>query len=40
MAGRAESADAISRPICNYCGGFIDKPGQQCLALDEGRCSP
>jgi hypothetical protein len=28
------------RPICDYCGGWIDEPVQRCPALDEGVCRP
>jgi hypothetical protein len=40
MAGAAEFADTSTRAICDYCGDFIDEPGQRCLALDDRRCKP
>ena len=27
-------------PICEFCGGLIEEPGQRCGALDDGRCQP
>jgi hypothetical protein len=38
MAGAADAADTPNRQICDYCGDFIDDPGQRCAALDNGRC--
>lgn len=27
-------------PICEFCGEPIEQPGQDCPALDDGRCAP
>jgi len=32
--------DPVSRPICEYCGGFIEETDQRCAALDDGVCAP
>jgi len=34
------SGDDDDRPICRYCGTYIEEEGQRCPALDDGRCVP
>ncbi|WP_435065594.1 hypothetical protein [Halobaculum sp. EA56] len=42
MSRTASSVDLddLTPPICDICGCYIEEPGQRCLALDDGRCSP
>jgi len=37
---RADGGDHDGRPICRYCGTWIEEDGQRCPALDDGRCEP
>jgi hypothetical protein len=30
--------DSLPAPVCETCGGTIVNDGQQCPALDDGRC--
>ncbi|QLD84782.1 hypothetical protein HWV23_03325 [Natronomonas halophila] len=37
----ADSRAAVGdHPVCDYCGGYIVTDGQDCPALDDGRCFP
>ena len=37
----SESLEADSDPlVCDICGFPIEEPGQDCPALDDGRCRP
>jgi hypothetical protein len=37
----ADSHAAVGdHPVCDYCGGYIVTDGQDCPALDDGRCFP
>jgi len=39
MAVESDTVDAETY-ICEWCGGVIEHHGQECPALDEGRCRP
>ncbi|MDG5778258.1 hypothetical protein VB773_14935 [Haloarculaceae archaeon H-GB2-1] len=30
----------VEPQICDFCGGYITEPDQQCPALPDGRCRP
>jgi len=32
--------DSLPDPVCEFCGGAIEERGQDCPALDDGRCEP
>jgi hypothetical protein len=32
--------DLDDRPICDFCGGFIDEPYRRCPAREQGICWP